>query len=653
MRRAPLGIPVLRWGPIRLTHCGVSDSAVPSIRTLWPALLAGAAVAAGLLVLVRLSGPYVGGGAAKDEPYNLMVEGFRSGHTYLAKEAPPALASAPNPYLFTAYRPYLGPPWSLVDLSYYKGHLYAYFGATPAVILFWPYRALAGAPLPQARAVLVFCLLGYAFSLALGIAVWRRYFPGVGAWAGAVLALLLGSVTTLPVFVVRPGLYEVSISCAFALVMVALFALWRAWHREGRSGAWLAAASLAYGLAVGSRPSLLFGAAMLFIPAAASLWTSLRTGGPAPWRSELAAALLPISAVGLGLAAYNHARFDSALQFGHDYQLSGNNVYGTRSFAPGYLWDNIRLYFLEPIRWHAGFPFVWEPAMPALSPGHLPVEFFFGTLTNLPVLLAAALVPLSFGRSGGAPARSLGGVSLMLSVLFLIVASTICAYAGATSRYLLDFIPALALLAWVGFLGLESKAGRAGASPSGALTFLRGALLGALAYSVVVSWLLALALSGFYRGAENAVSLLNAGRVAEAVSAYGRVCRINPDFRGQAELAVGTALLGQGKALESEGYLRLAAAHEPSVAAASLNLGRAYLQLGRFAEATQSLGRAAKLDPWDWEAEADLGVALARLGRLREAADHLSAALRIDPGQEQVKANLHAIESVIGARGRP
>ena len=631
----------------------MSDSAASRLGYLWPVLLAAAAVTAGLAALVAASRGYVGVGPPAEEPYNLMVAGFRSGHTWLAREAPPALSAATNPYEFKTYRPYLGPPWNLTDLSYYRGHLYAYFGATPAVVLFWPYLALTGRALPQAAAVLLFCVLGYGLSLGLGVAFWRRYFPGVRAPAGAALALLMGSVTTLPVFVVRPGLYEVSISCAYALAMLCLVALWRSWHHPRGSLAWLAAASLAYGLAVGARPSLLFGAAILLVPVAASLWRGIRTGTKAPWRAQLLAALLPIAGVGLALAAYNRARFDDALQFGHDYQLSGNNVFGTRSFDPRFLWDNARLYFLLPLRWHGSFPFVWEPVCPPLAPGHLPVEFFFGTLTNLPILLAAALVPLAFLGAGAQGRRAQTAVAVVPALYFLIVSITICAYAGATSRYLLDFIPALALVAWVGFLCLEDPNGRFAAASSRTGTLLRGAMQGAFVYSIAVAWLLAIALSAFYRGAEKGVALLVAGKVSEAVEAYDQVCRINPDFRGQAELGVGTALLGQGRVREAADYLRAAALDAPKAAPASLNLGRALLQLGRFREASESLARAVKLDPLDWEAEADLGVALARLGRLDEAAGHLRAALAIDGSQGQVRSNLRAIETVLGARAKP
>jgi len=620
-------------------------------------------VVAGFAALLVSSRSYAWSRPAAEEPYNLVVEGFRSGHVWIAKDAPPGLAAAANPYAFAAYRPYLGPPWGLIDLSYYKGHLYAYFGVTPAVILFWPYRALTGHSLHQALAVFGFSVLGYAVAVGLAVAAWRRYFPRMRAWVGAAIALLLGSVTTLPVFLVRPGLYEVSISCGFALAMLSLAALWNAWHRPSRKGAWIAAASLAYGLAVGARPSLLFGAAVLFLPAAAALRAGMRGGKPAPWVRQFMAALLPISAVGAGLAAYNFSRFGDPLQFGHDYQLSGNNVYGTKSFALRFLWDNIRLYFLEPLRWHGDFPFVWEPATPPLAPGHLPVEFFFGTLANLPILLASALVPLAWIGTRGRP---LPGFSAVLLILFLAGAVPICCYAGATSRYLLDFIPALALLALLGFLGVERMLGgvldpgeedllpaESALSASPLSPVMRAAVHVALAYSVAVGWLLAVALCSFYKGAERGMAALNSGRIAEGVAVYNRVCRINPDFRGQAEMLIGSALIAQGRQKEGIGFLVSSVGDEPSLEAAHVNLGRAYLAEGRFAEAAGSLGIAAVLDPFDAEAESDLGVALFRQGRIGEAVEHARAAVRIDPTLVGARDNLRAFESALQSRPGP
>jgi tetratricopeptide (TPR) repeat protein len=211
-------------------------------------------------------------------------------------------------------------------------------------------------------------------------------------------------------------------------------------------------------------------------------------------------------------------------------------------------------------------------------------------------------------------------------------------------------MPALALLAWVGLVGLEGGSLRAAPVKSAAYPIARAAAAVALVYSIAISWLLALALSAFYSGAEKGTALLRSGQIPEAVAAYEAVCRIDPDFRGQAELGIGTALMGKGRTKEAAGYLQSAVLDEPQVAAAFFNLGSAYLQLGRFKEASDALGRAAALDPYDSEAEADLGVALARMGRLEEAAEHLRAALRIDPSLEQVKGNLRALEQVLNQR---
>jgi hypothetical protein len=619
-------------------------------QSLLPVAAASLLVIAGLVALLFASKPYVWAGPAASEPYNLVVAGFREGHVWLAKDAPPALLHAPNPYDFATYRPYLSSPWGLTDLSYYEGHLYAYFGVTPAVILFWPFRTLTGHWLHQAIGVLVFSVLGYVVCVGLAVAARRRYFPRTSVVSEAAIALLLGSVTTLPVFMARPGLYEVSISCGFAFTMLALAALWNAWHSGSGKSAWLAAASLLFGLAVGSRPSLLFGSSVLFLPAAAALWVAIRSRTPGRWFSYFLATLLPLSAVGVGLAAYNFHRFGDAFQFGHDYQLSGNDVYGTSSFAPRFFWDNFRLYFLEPLRWHAAFPFVWRPATPTLVAGHLPVEFFFGTLVTFPVLIAAALVPLAWNgaRSSTDAARELPWASAVLVVLFLTAALPICCYAGATSRYMVDFIPSLALLAALGFLALERVSGIQAepvAPVGGIVPIARGALRVALVYSTAVAWLLAIALCSFYRGAEKGMSILKGEGIEEGIAHYERLCRINPDFRSHAELMIGIVLLEKGRAAQGISYLNAAVEEDPGFAAAHFDLGEAQLSQGHFAEAASAFGKAAALDRFDGVAESQLGIALFRQGRVAEAIDHEKAAVRIQPTLDSARANLAAFEA--------
>ena len=81
----------------------------------------------------------------RDSDYNLLVRGFRDGQLNLKREAPPGLVNPNNPADVD-----LSKMFGLTDLSYYKGKLYLYFGATPALALFWPCVALTGHYLSQA-----------------------------------------------------------------------------------------------------------------------------------------------------------------------------------------------------------------------------------------------------------------------------------------------------------------------------------------------------------------------------------------------------------------------------------------------------------------------------------------------------------------------
>jgi hypothetical protein len=94
---------------------------------------------------------------AEDDYYNLMVRGFCAGQLDLKAEVPPGFAHLADPYDPVAHLDYLlvdGHP--LWDLSYYHGKWYAYFGVTPALVLFWPYAALTGHYLWHKDAVVVY-----------------------------------------------------------------------------------------------------------------------------------------------------------------------------------------------------------------------------------------------------------------------------------------------------------------------------------------------------------------------------------------------------------------------------------------------------------------------------------------------------------------
>ena len=87
-----------------------------------------------------------------EEYYNSEVKGFRSGHLWMALAPPPQLQALADPY-----DPVQNAPYRLHDASYYRGHYYLYFGVTPAVLFFWPVKAVTGHYASELQAVLVFC----------------------------------------------------------------------------------------------------------------------------------------------------------------------------------------------------------------------------------------------------------------------------------------------------------------------------------------------------------------------------------------------------------------------------------------------------------------------------------------------------------------
>ena len=348
---------------------------------------------------------------AADASYNQLMEGFRTGHLYLKKEVPPGLTQLSDPYDPAANAPYLS---TLYDLSYYKGKLYLYFGVTPALLLYWPVAALTGRHLYDEQAVAIFCSIGFLASVSVLLMLWRRYFSTVSLWVVVSGALALGLATGVTMLLPRSEVNEVAISCGYMLTMLTVGAILCALRGTERKCWWLAAASLAHGLAIGARPTLLFGTVILFVPVVQA-WRERR-----PFWAPLMAAIAPITLIGLGLMLYNTLRFDNPLEFGLRYQLLGDRQATQQFFSLRYLWFNFRVYFLQPVRWSHYFPFVREIVVPPLPSGHGWVEHPFGVLANTPVVWLAFAAPLAWRNRSTESRTLLRGFTTAVALLLVI-----------------------------------------------------------------------------------------------------------------------------------------------------------------------------------------------------------------------------------------
>jgi tetratricopeptide (TPR) repeat protein len=579
---------------------------------------------------------------AADNYYNLLVQGFRAGQLNLKIAVPPGLAQLADPY-----DPSANSRYGLLDMSYYKGKLYLYFGVTPAVLLFWPYAVLTGHYVLQKDAALMFCLVGFLTGVGLLRALWRRYFAEVSVWVVAAGALALGLATCTPSLLGRCDVWEVSISCGYALTMLALAAVWKALHESTRRGRWLAAASLAYGLAVGARPNLLFGAVILLVPVIQA-WRERR-----PVLAPLLAATAPMMLIGLGLMLYNALRFDNPFELGWRYQLAGIHQETGHLFQPRCLWFNFRIYFLEPARWSSRFPFVHDIRVPALPVGHVgALEHPFGVLTNIPLVWLALAVPLGW-RGRSVEARSaLCGFLAAVTALFGVVALTISLLVFAQGRYEMEFLPALVLLAVIGILSVEralaptSESGQAGRPVRRRAARWGWGLL--LVFSVGFNLL-----ASIERCAEAHNNLGRAlqetGRVQEAIGQYSQALHLNPDY-AEPHNNLGVVLMRQGRRGEAIGQYEQALRLEPDDVLAHVNLGIALRQEGRLQEAIGHYERALRIAPDSADAHYNLGNALIQSGRVPEAIEHWQRALQINPDLAETHCNLGVVLEKLGRR---
>jgi tetratricopeptide repeat protein len=478
---------------------------------------------------------------AADTYYNLLVRGFRTGQLSLQKEVPPGLGQLADPYDSTANAPYRLMPYRLHDLSYYKGRLYLYFGVTPALILFWPFAALTGQYLFHRQAVAIFCAIGFLASIGLLHALWRRYFAEVSVGVVAACALALGLATGVPILLSQADMYQVPIACGYMLMMLTLGAIWCALHEPDtrkRSG-WLVAASVTYGLAVGARPSLLFGAVILLIPVAHA-WRE---------RQQILAPLLaatgPILFIGSGLMLYNYLRFDNPFEFGLRYQLGGQQQDTLQFFDLHDFWFNVRVYFLEPVRWSRQFPFVGRIVQPPLPPGHGNVEGAFGILTNTPLVWLALAVPLAWRDRPLKDGRALSWFVTAVVLIFGTGALTITFYCYTCVRYEVEFLPALMLLAVIGILGFERALADRRAQRCAA-RLIWGLLL---VFSVVFNLLASVEYHAEAHHIQG-VTLFQEGDLAGAIKQYEEALHLYPNY-AKAHLNLGVALEQTGRVQEA------------------------------------------------------------------------------------------------------
>jgi hypothetical protein len=279
-------------------------------------------------------------------------------------------------------------------------------------------------------------------------------------WLGA---LMLGLGNFCVVMLTRSQFYEVPISSAYAFSCTSLLLFDQALMAGAHRRRWLWLASSAFGLAIASRPHFVFASVVLGI-VWIYLWREYGRGWPEGRRRRLIgdtmALGLPLALTLLGLFAYNFERFDSPFEFGQKYQLAGSNEMHMALLARSSLPVNLYYYFWAPAQFGRFFPFV---DIVARYPGKLPGNYYgiedpFGLMTNMPCFWLAGAAPVLW-LACYRRLRVLGWMLLLCGACFTAVCVFTLFFVSATNRYMVDFLPALLLIAAVGLLMISAPRG--------------------------------------------------------------------------------------------------------------------------------------------------------------------------------------------------
>ncbi len=138
------------------------------------------------------------------------------------------------------------------------------------------------------------------------------------------------------------------------------------------------------------------------------------------------------------------------------------------------------------------------------------------------------------------------------------------------------------------------------------------------------------------------------GRTDEAIERYRQALQRLPSY-AEAHNNLGRALADKGRPAEAIEHYREALRLRADLAEAHDGLARALASQGRPAEALEEFRETVRIRPADAVARYNLGNILAGLGRLDEAAVQFREALRLNPGLREAQVRL---ERLAGERAR-
>ena len=403
--------------------------------------------------------------------YDLLAEGFVHGRTSLMIEPDPRLVELDSPYSLTDRQ---GIP-TLWDASYFNGKNFLYWGLVPALLLTLP-KLASGIEIADLAVVFAATFAILVFSSLILVSIWRRFFAErLPHWLLLAGVLLIGFGLPLLWVLSSPNVYEASTASGMAFFLGGVYLALPNLLSQSTGSLRLILAGTLWALALGSR-------AVLLVPTMALtvfIFVQAARGSRPSRASNLVALGIPL-VIGVTLLGwYNFDRFGSPFETGFRFQLTGRDETWEGVFDPRYVIPNTYNYLLRSFRTLSVFPFlkpIWGveevPYLSANLPEGLGTPPMYtpqpvsGVLVSTPahlfavylvwwVLCGQASIGVGAGKTAGKIDRTLSAPGLRISMVALVLVAFFAflpasLYHWNANRFLLDFMPLVALLSVVG-----------------------------------------------------------------------------------------------------------------------------------------------------------------------------------------------------------
>lgn len=375
--------------------------------------------------------------------YDLLATAFAHGQIALETQPDPALLTLENLYE-PDNREGIPVLW---DASLYKGKYYLYWGPTPALLLALV-KPFYAQPVGDKPLTFVFITGTFIFMTLLILELWKKHYLGIPRWAVLLGIAFAGLVNPMLYILIEARIYEAAIISGQFFLIGGIYWLFTAFYRLSPTRLFLAGSFFA--LAVGSRTTLAL--PIMFLALTTLIW-AIKSGQGRAF-TLITAFALPLILGAIGYAWYNYARFDSVTEFGLRYQLTSYNLSASldETFSLAYVPFNLYKTLFNPLEWRKTFPFLFPTrwAGPSWMQGNfqdfylLLAEGITGIFVGSPFMVFGFLAGLNKDRNFRWILICLTGSSLLTFFALQIFFFT-------TMRYMLDLVPALSLLAVIGF----------------------------------------------------------------------------------------------------------------------------------------------------------------------------------------------------------